>query len=127
MNIKDIINATPHDLVIFQDGKEKYRIPPSGQAIRLVKPPNIANSLDVLTVKYGIPIVKHQPFSGIEDPSSLCIVKGYLVVSMVVADYLRNTLDISRDIYVPDTGPTKSGAIRDHEGRIIGVQQFIKY
>jgi hypothetical protein len=106
------INLTPHELVVFVDGKEFARFPSEGvaRAATLTEP---AGALD------GIPVVRQTfgPVSGLPAPTPGVT----YIVSMLVAQHpdVRGRDDV--------VAPNTSQAVRDASGNIIGVPGFTRY
>ena len=103
-----VINLTPHKIVV-RDG-ETVVFPPSGTVARVS-----AVSKEVGTVN-GIPVVRTEfgAVEGVPEPKPNTI----YIVSSVVAQALKER----RDLVAPDTGP--QSAIRDENGRIVGIKRF---
>jgi len=99
------LNLTPHPVTIA--GVE---LPPIGQTARVQVTYQQVGSVD------GVPVVEavYGEPSGIPRPGEGMI----YVVSGLVRRHLRGR----PDVVAPDTGPT---AIRDSEGRILGVTRVI--
>lgn len=107
-----IINLTPHDVVILKEDHERKVYPKSGEVARVTTISEIIGEIDEVSIvsqKYGDVI-------GLPDP-----VEGtYYLVSMVV----RMALPSRLDLISPDTSPQST--IRDEIGQIIGVRQFVR-
>lgn len=107
-----IINLTPHDVVIISEGKEKKIYPKSGKMARVATNSVVVGEVD------GVAIVsqKYGEVDGLPEPKA-----GTLyIVSMVV----RLALPDREDLISPDTSPQST--IRDENGQIIGVRQFVR-
>lgn len=105
-----IVNLTPHDVVIVGDEKKVY--PKSGVFARVATHSEVVGEVD------GVSIVsqKYGEVDGLPAPEA-----GTLyIVSMVV----RLALPDREDLVSPDTSP--QGAIRDENGMIVGVKQFVR-
>ena len=111
-----IINCTPHEVIVITACNEACVYKTSGTVARLetVKQQKLDDmngheiwSPPIYTDVVGIP-------EG----------KDAIIVSMVVADFIKNR-KLGRRIFVPDTGP--EGAIRDASGRITGTKRLMEY
>lgn len=119
-----LVNTTPHAIMVFNaKGQQICEIPVSGTPVRLFKEEKVVE-LEPLPLGAGIPVVKQQPFTAIDDPDRLLSTGKYHIVSMVVADFLKQK-GYEGPLYVPDTGP--SSVVRDSKGVIIGVKRFLCY
>ena len=124
MLVNDYINTTPHAIVVMdENGKQRCEIPVSGTPVRLIKNDAVIK-LEPLPLGRGIPVVKQQPFTTIDDPDRLLSTGKYHIVSMVVADFLKAE-GYEGPLYVPDTGP--ESVVRDKKGVILGVKRFLCY
>lgn len=114
MVMVEFVNLTPHEVVVFnEEGKEVLRIPPSGEVLRVetetVKVGEI-EGVPVYALKYvrvGLPEEKEG---------------RYYIVSSVVLNFLRGSKITRKDFLAPNTDK----AIRDENGRIIGVVGFVR-
>lgn len=114
-------NLTPHEIVVFEsqdpNSRVKLRCPSVGSA-RLTS----AVSTFVHNIA-GIPILKPPSYQGVTGlPENIV---GYIIVSMVVAEYLVRDHTWHAGILVPATGPDH--VVRDANGRIIGTTAFYCY
>ena len=136
---EEIINATPHALNIYREVKEaeavitgddgKSYVPVlevgSVGTIRLTKAKVDANPTFVKTCGILIPCTLASSFIGhVEAPSGLLERKGILVVSMVVAQYLKQHKICNRTLYVPCTDFVKGVRV---DGKIVGTTGFEVY
>ena len=123
----NIINATPHALSVFDGDRKLLYIPASGSTIRLTKSRQSRKSLCAMSKM--VPVIVVTPFDGYDDPDNLLQKPNSILVSMVVAQYLRDHHPEYEEkaIYVPDTGPGPMGAVRNALGQIIGTRQLILY
>ena len=115
----NIVNLTPHPIVLV--GSETMGTVPSSGVCRVACTPG------TLTHVPGIPVPVAEPttFGAIEGlPSpvdgTVFIVSG-MVASALVSQGIRNR----PDVLVPGTGP-QDGAVRDAEGRIVGVTRLVR-
>ena len=109
----EFINLTPHPIIIYR-GEEKIEIPPSGTIARVEVKQEKVGELD------GIPVHKSTfgDVEGLPEPKENTI----YIVSTVVLQALKAKGIERKDLVAPDTTP--SGAVRDEEGRIVGVRGF---
>ncbi|RLF90973.1 hypothetical protein DRN43_00585 [Thermococci archaeon] len=112
-----LVNLTPHKVTLCgEDGKPLVDIPPSGSVLRLKE--EVKDTGERLA---GVPIVEKR-FVGLEGFSLPQRTENVVfIVSMPVAQYLAGR----RDIVAPDTGP--ESAVRDSNGRILGVRRFMRF
>jgi len=144
MEIKDLVNLTPHEITIVgEDGKVRAVIPPSGQVARVKTEQAVVRYVD------NIPVVKStiSEIEGLPHKCDNCILDcfveyvfedgrvyspdpkdcdqnplTYYIVSSLVAQVLSGKRN---DLLAPDTSP--NGVVRDSEGRIIGVKRFQRW
>ena len=106
-----VVNLTPHEVkVLDENGNVVATFPPSGQIAR------VKTSREKVGEINGIPVFK-TVFGKVEDlpesqPDTVYIVS--LLVLQACPD--------RHDLVAPDTSP--QGAVRDEQGRIIGVKGF---
>ena len=110
-------NFTPHELEIYLENRT-ITLPSEG-SIRLKQREEIVEEIN------GIPVVKvvydEPTLNGEALPSQQS--DGIWVVSSIVAPVLQQ---MGFRVLVPNTGPTQLGAIRDTNGRIVGVKSLIR-
>ena len=107
------VNLTPHVITIVNDNGEKIiEIPPSGEVVRV----NISQEI----VRYvdGIPVKKtvFNDIQNLPEPQNDTI----FIVSTIVLQALKDKGINRDDVVAPDT----NSAVRDENGRIIGVKGF---
>ena len=106
-----VVNLTPHEVkIIGEDGEVKAVFPPSGKVARVSVQRVQAGEIN------GVPVYANK-FGEVENlpepqPNTVYIVS--LLVLQACPD--------RRDLVAPDTSP--QGAVRDEQGRIIGVRGF---
>lgn len=107
----ELVNLTPHQIVIEPEGGERTVLPPSGQVAR------VAVSQDVVAQVGEIPIVatRFGDVEGLPEPRPGVLYVASTLVAQAAAAAGR------RDVVSPDTGPT---AVRDGEGRIVAVRRL---
>lgn len=108
---KELINLTPHEITLVRKDGEKVVIPPSGKVARVRVEQKEVGEID------GFPVVQSE-FGEVEGlPEER---EGVIyIVSFPVLQALQGTRS---DVVAPDTSP--QGAVRDEQGRIIGVKRF---
>ncbi|MCI4407531.1 MAG: hypothetical protein JHC26_00430 [Thermofilum sp.] len=116
-NVK-IKNLTPHELVILDENNNVIaRIPPSGVVARVQSREELIGYIN------GIPIFKtvYGNIENLPDPEPGVV----YAVSIVVLTALKEKGIKRTDVISPNTNPSRFGAVRDAQGRIIGVKSFI--
>ena len=108
------INLTPHKITIFDLYVEKITLPSEGVA-------RVETTEETLEPIDNIPIVSapiQGPVIGLPEPTD--------GVSYVVSSIVLNHPSVRgrTDVFGPGTGP-KHAAMRDEEGRIIGVTRLV--
>jgi hypothetical protein len=114
-----LVNLTPHELVIFDAKSDSVvlRVPPSGVVARVS-----TKEVQVGTIN-GVPLLKTE-YGNVEnlpEPQENTI----YVVSALVLQALQASGVKREDVVAPNTGPSSLGAVRDSQGRIVGVKSFI--
>ena len=109
------VNLTPHKIdVIGEDGGLILSLPPSGEVARVTSERKLVGHLGPVPVFQTV----FGDVVGLPDPQPDTI----FVVSTIVLSAL-SAAGVSRDdVVAPDTSP--QGAVRDPEGRIVGVRGF---
>jgi hypothetical protein len=102
-----VINMTPHDVNVIEDGIVKTTFPASGMQVRLS-----SQTVDTGKIVDGVRITTTE----LGEPQGLPEFKEgtFLIVSLIV----KNSLPQRSDLLVP------AEAVRDEQGRIIGCQSF---
>lgn len=107
-----LINLTPHKVVVMNDDRNiLHVINPSGIVARVKMDRVLDGNID------GIPIFKVKFTDVVDVPAPQK--DTFFIVSNIVAQALKGKRN---DLIVPDTAL----AIRDADGRIIGVKGFIR-
>ena len=119
----NIINLTPHDIVIVGGGADGWEdqpchsgpyeartIPASGQVAR------VSEQVADLPAVDGIPTVEMRPgdVTGLSGPVRDTI--------YIVSPFVAAACPGRGDVYCPDTGP--DSVVRDNTGQIIGVRRL---
>jgi hypothetical protein len=116
-NVK-LVNLTPHEITVFdQNGNEVLRVPPSGITARVNPTENqvgYINGVPVYKVTYG-------DIQNLPEPQENTV----YIVSQIVLQALQAKGIQRQDVVAPNTGPGPMGAVRDQQGRIVGVKSFI--
>jgi len=107
------VNLTPHEIKIVGEDGEVRVVPPSGQIARVRSEQTVVGEVN------GVPIVKTTfgDVEGLPEPQPNTV----FIVSSLVAQLVPHR----DDVVAPDTSP--SGAVRDADGRIIGVKRFQRW
>ena len=108
------VNLTPHTITIYDLYANKIALPSAGAA-------RIETTEETLEPIDNIPIVSAPipgPVVGLPEPSAGV---AYLVSLMVLQ---HPAVRGRTDVYAPATGP-KHAAMRDEQGRIIGVTRLV--
>lgn len=118
-----LINCTPHPLTIHVDGRV-IEVPPSGNVVRVTADPQ-EELAPVMIDGLAIPVISSPLFSAYSGLPEY--VEGVsVVVGALAAAYLRDHPDCwPGAVFGPDTGP--DGAVRDENGRIIGVRRLVRW
>jgi len=110
--VKEIVNLTPHDVVLVLGNGRKLTIQRSGNVLRL--PETVKNTADIEYQGEKIPVVDKE--LGLADASLLPRVDGRIyIVPIVIAQLLNRD-----DFYVPDD------LIRDDKGTVIGARRLAR-
>jgi hypothetical protein len=119
----EFVNLTPHEVVIYdQNNNVILRIPPSGQVAR------VSQSEELVGYINGIPIysLKYSDIQGLPEPQENTVyIVSQLVLQALKALKEKGIARARDDVIAPNTGPTENGAVRDSQGRIVGVRSFI--
>lgn len=113
----DLVNLTPHPIVLQTPGGERVTLPPSGTVARVSATPGELEAVDGIPV----PVAGRTIFGAVEglpapQPGT------FFVVSALVGSALKGSRD---DVLCPGTGP-RDGAIRDGNGRIEAVTRLVR-
>jgi len=113
-----IVNLTPHDLTVYLTDDTTLTIPASGTVARVAQAYTPLGTLDLGNAQVPLVATTFGTIQGLPDPQP-----GVLyVTSGLVAQAAWN---LGRtDVLAPDTG---SGAVRDDQGRILGVKRFLAH
>jgi hypothetical protein len=105
------INLTPHEINLYTE--EGVKTFPSAGYARVATTEQFRESLGgapVYAVEYG-------DIEGLPEPQDDTV----FVVSLMVLQALGGTRP---DVVAPNTGPTQNGAVRDPDGKIVGIRSF---
>lgn len=118
-----LINLTPHPITVLDNnGNPIATIPPSGVVARVSQ-----SRVPMGTLEYEgkkIPLVR-TTYGDVQGLPETPEPDTYYIVSTIVAWALQGNTVWHGHLLVPDTGP--GSAIRDNNGRIVGVKYLILY
>jgi hypothetical protein len=118
MGAEKFVNLTPHTITIIKENGEKVEIPSAGVA-------RIKQTEEKIAEVNGITITKTS-YGELEIPANLDLKGKLVIVSSLVAQASQKFLELGvKGVLVPNTGPTPLGAVRDADGRIVGVRSLI--
>jgi hypothetical protein len=113
-----LVNLTPHPITIVV-GDRKLVLPPSGgQVARVGQTYRDLGALGLEDLNVPVVATTYGDINGLPDPEP----GVFYVVSALVAQAAWATGRL--DVLAPDTG---AGAIRDEEGRIVGVTRLLAH
>ena len=119
-----VINLTPHEIVVFDPSGSKaiLTIPSEG----VVRAKMNVEPLGLIYTDDGVPLpIVNAVYGPPEGPLPPFDDETAIIVSHIAAQsILTHRPEWAGHLLVPDTGPT---AVRDEQGRILGVRQFILY
>jgi hypothetical protein len=110
-----LINLTPHPITIVV-GDKRLDLPPSGQVARVVQTYVDVGNFALDGVAVPVVATTYGDITNLPDPEPGVLYLTSIVVAQAAWAAGR------RDVLAPDTGP---GAVRDSEGKIIGVTRLI--
>jgi hypothetical protein len=113
-----LINLTQHDIVVYdQSNNEVLRVPPSGVVAR------VQSTEELVGYMNGIPLFRalYGEVQGLPEPQENTV----YIVSQLVLQALKEKGIQRTDVMAPNTNPGPNGAVRDQQGRIVGVRSFI--
>lgn len=128
--IMPVINFTPHDVIIIEDGKVSRVYYPSPRVAKLLEadtPMGTIDGVQVVRKEYGSPVLlsREDFLSKKEKPETYELPEEqegwYYIVPMLVGMKLAGTRS---DLIGPDYG---IGGVRTADGKISGAVGFIKY
>ena len=128
-----LINLTPHPVVwVGEEDSQRVELPPSGKIARVGTKESPAGELllegdfvaPLITREWGAVELPTPESLGVENPEGVFLVVSSLVGEAIKAQGLppewRGAI-----VVAPDTGP--QSAVRDADGRIIGVKRFVLF
>ena len=113
-----IVNLTPHAITIILPDGQKLEIPPSGTVARVSVKAKEVGKLEYAGMEVPIVKLEYGDVVGLPEPQEGTI---YLVSTLVLMA-LKDKGIKRNDVFSPDTSP--ESAIRDSQGRIIGVRRL---
>jgi hypothetical protein len=110
-----LINLTPHPITIVV-GEDKVEIPPSGQVARVTQGYRDLGTLELGDTNIPVVASTYGDIAGLppEEPGVFYVTSGLVAQAAWAMGRL--------DVLAPDTG---AGAVRDEQGRIVGVTRLI--
>ena len=117
--MKRLVNLTPHPINVYLYGTDPLVIPPSGAVARVTQDYAPVGDLD-LGGGVVVPLVAtlYGAIQGLPDPQD----DTFYIVSALVAQ--AAWAQGRKDVLAPDTG---AGAVRDSDGKIIGVRRLLAH
>lgn len=111
---KNIVNLTPHAIVVRLESGEDVTIPPSGTVARVSSESVNVGEID------GIPVMRTEygNIEGLPEPVDDTV----YIVSTLVLLALKDKGIVRNDIVSPNTSP--ASVVRDADGRVVGVKSF---
>lgn len=109
----NIINLTPHPIVLRADDGSETTIRPEGSVARVAATPGAVQAIEGLPV----PVARPDVFGDVEGLPGPIPGVAYIVSAMVGAHVAR------ADVFTPGTGP-KDGAVRNEKGHIVAVTRL---
>ena len=119
MNLKvNLINLTPHDLTVYLADGTTLTIPPSGVVARVSQDYTPLGTLNLGNAQVPLVATTYGEIQGLPDPQDGTL---FLVSALVAqAAWAQGR----KDVLAPDTG---AGAVRDSDGKIIGVRRLLAH
>jgi len=104
----NLLNLTPHTVVIWCDDGSEVVIPPSGAVAQVTTRDVVVGAV------YGVPVIRQEfgEVTGLPEEGVPCLVSALV----------RAAVPGRRWVYSPDTGPS---AIRDERGQVMAVTRLI--
>lgn len=119
-----IVNLTPHDVVVVDgDGKTIRTFPTSGGVARMAS----AEQHRVTTICDNVPVHEAQRFTDVIWPENLPDHVEGVIVSVTIdgTGQFCAGKSLAFKVYGPDTSP--AAAVRDQSGRIVGTKRLVMY
>jgi hypothetical protein len=117
MKMKNLVNLTPHPLVLRSEDGREVVIPPSGVVARVASSPG--SRRDVAAAPVPVPVYDAPTWGAVEglpEPDGASL----FVVSALVAGRCAGR----SDVVSPGTGPA-DGAVRNEAGHIVAVTRLV--
>jgi hypothetical protein len=110
-----LVNLTPHPITIVV-GEQKIQVPPSGQVARVAQQYRDLGGISFEGTPIPVVATTYGAIDGLppEEPGVFYITSALVAQAAWAAGRL--------DVLAPDTG---AGAVRDSEGRIVGVTRLL--
>lgn len=123
MDVEQILNCTPHDVIVYNNNVEIMRFPKSQYCIRLVAlPPRVIRAFGSCLGDAQVtepPTYTH--LQGAPEDTTMQILVSMPVGQEIAAGRIK------WDGYVFGTDSSPDGAVRDDRGRIIGTRGLVQY
>ena len=116
--MKKLVNLTPHPINVYLYGTDPLVIPPSGQVARVAQDYTVLGDLDLGDGRIPLVAPLYGAIQGLPDPQD----DTFYIVSALVAQ--AAWAQGRKDVLAPDTG---AGAVRDSDGRVIGVRRLLAH
>ena len=113
-----LVNLTPHEVVVYDaSGNLVLKVPPSGRVARVATKEERVGTIN------GVPVYRttYTEVEGLPEPEPGTV----YIVSLLVLQALQARRVQRSDVVAPNTSPTPNGAVRDAQGRIVGVRSFV--
>ena len=113
-NLSNLVNLTPHEIIIRDCNGLDHCIKPSGRVARVVMEELENGEAGWMDGSPGIPVIRRNStkVEGLPDTGTPCI------VSSMVLDAVGNRYNV----FAPDTGST---AIRNEQGQVVAVTRLV--
>lgn len=119
----EIINLTPHDVVLMRDDGSTWVIPPEKTPARMIPADTDEDNVFFINGFPVSPAPKYVGYIGLPEPT-LETEKNLYIVSVVVGTAMQNTnYALKNRLIGPDTG---ASAVRV-DGKIVAVRGFVMY
>ena len=104
----DLLNLTPHAVVLRREDGSEVTLPPSGTVARVTTREVVVGEVDGVTVisqEFG-------EVTGLPEEGVPCVVSALV----------RTAVPGRRGVYSPDTGPS---AVRNEQGQVVAVTRLV--
>ena len=123
----NFVNLTPHDITVVGDNTKIAVIPAAGITARVSQSyvnSGKLNDIPIVETHYGDIIFLNSSGEKISPEEAKKLIEGrYVIVSALVAPKADELIRLgAKGVFAPDTGR----ALRDEQGRVIGVPALLK-